>query len=1147
MRGQASISQGAVGWLRMPAFLRRPFVWLLVAVLLAAVAVWFGLPLFGVDPAGWRLAGVLTLFGVAGLAVGAVALRRARRLDRQQISGDEAEALAAAMDRPLRRLDRPSGPTVPGTGGRYRVPWYLVIGPARSGKSRLIRCSGLHFPDDDDEWLAARGDGGTRHCDWWLSDRAVFLDTAGRYTTDPPAETGWYQLLGLLRRVRRRRPVDGVLVTIDAGELAELDASGLRRWARALRTRLAELETDLGVRPPVLLIVTGVDCLPGYEAFVAAAGGGSWCGPWGAAVESAADPGLAAQRLQAQADEARLGLMAAWAGETDAVGPFAFAADLRSVTGPLAELLRLLLRHDPYRRSPSLQAVYLTGHAPGRPSLTPGLFTQAVVPLARGLRLSARRLAVRRLARVALVAGLLGVAGVLGHGTAEQYQSRLAQATAVAEGAAAVAYAVGTEDPEVGAKLEAVERVQGLKDGLRQRSETGGMAAFALDPGGRRVGELYAQLRGLLIELAGQALLPDAGRAVQQRLEVFADEWPGLEPPERQARREAYREALGAWLRLTGEDVPVDDDRVAVLLARLVAAEQGLGTPEAESPLVRGLSRALSDPQQRRSVGERLDGSPGRRLVERAREQLRTPARPEPILERLLAEAELDLAPLTLEAIAPGGASRIWSSQRPVSGAFRGAAWETRLRPALERTLEGLRHPDPVLGRSRRDVLGDQRSSALAKDVEARYLRAFVDHWLDWLEGVRWQSVGGGREQAAQLEEAADAGALAALLEGVHAQLAAHAGDVPVAALGQQLGQDLGRYRHDPRGRELFALLGSGEEEGDAGPLPEVEAALSRVAEQIGQQASAADPGRKAMERVALALAGEGSGCSLRAYRTTVRQALGPTSSAVRSALEPVLLGGMDAAWARLRAEAAEELEGRWQAEVVEPFRRYLAGRFPLDADGADAALGDFEAFFAPEYGVLWQFKTEQLSPFLSGSDGQGGERRWRGGGVGITAEVVGALGVAARIRDGLFEDSGQLQLRYRVSPVASADWVDMRWESDGEALRYRNGPPVSASLRWPQGSPEPGRIAAVSAHNGAMGRVEAEGPWALFRLLSRAEEREQVRSSAVRVRWSLHEAQEASHQPVEFLLRTEQSTPLLQWGDLSRFRLPTRLTQEEA
>ena len=49
---------------------------------------------------------------------------------------------------------------------------------------------------------AVRGVGGTRNCDWWFTDEAVFLDTAGRYTTqdsDAASDSeGWKEFLALL-------------------------------------------------------------------------------------------------------------------------------------------------------------------------------------------------------------------------------------------------------------------------------------------------------------------------------------------------------------------------------------------------------------------------------------------------------------------------------------------------------------------------------------------------------------------------------------------------------------------------------------------------------------------------------------------------------------------------------------------------------------------------------------------------------------------------------------------------------------------------------------------------------------------------------------------------------------------------------------
>jgi type VI secretion system protein ImpL len=108
-------------------------------------------------------------------------------------------------------------------GGRagylYDLPWYLLIGPPGSGKTTALVNSGLKFPLSRGATPAAvAGGGGTRYCDWWFTEEAVLIDTAGRYTTqdsDAAADRqSWLGFLDLLKKNRPRQPINGVLVAI---------------------------------------------------------------------------------------------------------------------------------------------------------------------------------------------------------------------------------------------------------------------------------------------------------------------------------------------------------------------------------------------------------------------------------------------------------------------------------------------------------------------------------------------------------------------------------------------------------------------------------------------------------------------------------------------------------------------------------------------------------------------------------------------------------------------------------------------------------------------------------------------------------------------------------------------------------------------
>ena len=69
-------------------------------------------------------------------------------------------------------------------GYLYEQPWYVIIGPPGAGKTTALLNAGLTFPLAAEMGQGAvAGVGGTRMCDWWFTENAVLIDTAGRYTT----------------------------------------------------------------------------------------------------------------------------------------------------------------------------------------------------------------------------------------------------------------------------------------------------------------------------------------------------------------------------------------------------------------------------------------------------------------------------------------------------------------------------------------------------------------------------------------------------------------------------------------------------------------------------------------------------------------------------------------------------------------------------------------------------------------------------------------------------------------------------------------------------------------------------------------------------------------------------------------------------
>lgn len=156
----------------------------------------------------------------------------------------------------------------------YQLPWYIVIGPPGAGKTTAISNSGLEFPLSD---IVGRqsvgGVGGTRNCDWWFTNEAVLIDTAGRYTTQDSHRDvdnrAWHDFLKLLKKYRSRQPINGAIVTVSTQDLLLFSDTQRQEHANAIRERIDELHSQLGIDFPIYLLFTKCDLISGFNQFFA--------------------------------------------------------------------------------------------------------------------------------------------------------------------------------------------------------------------------------------------------------------------------------------------------------------------------------------------------------------------------------------------------------------------------------------------------------------------------------------------------------------------------------------------------------------------------------------------------------------------------------------------------------------------------------------------------------------------------------------------------------------------------------------------------------------------------------------------------------------------------------------------------------------
>ncbi len=148
----------------------------------------------------------------------------------------------------------------------YDLPWYAVLGEPGGGKTMTLLNSGMDFPMGKEE---LPGFGGTRNYNWWFTNTAVILDTAGRLVFEQEGTTDrqeWEAFLKLLGR-RRRCPLNGVVVALPADKLMSDSTEQRYQNAAILRDRLRQIQTALQLRFPVFLLITKSDRVAGFTEF----------------------------------------------------------------------------------------------------------------------------------------------------------------------------------------------------------------------------------------------------------------------------------------------------------------------------------------------------------------------------------------------------------------------------------------------------------------------------------------------------------------------------------------------------------------------------------------------------------------------------------------------------------------------------------------------------------------------------------------------------------------------------------------------------------------------------------------------------------------------------------------------------------------
>lgn len=1080
---------------------------------------------------------------------------------RGDASADELRQLRERLLEALGTLRKKAGGSGMNRSYLYQLPWYMLIGPPGSGKSSALLTSGLNFPLSGSLGRdPLKGIGGTRNCDWWFTDQAILLDTAGRYTTqdsDPQLDQkAWLGFLDLLKSYRARQPVNGAVVVLSLADLMAPDPTERLNHARAIRQRLNELYDSFGIQVPVYVAFTKVDLVPGFVEFFDGLGKTEREQVWGMTFPlddgSAENAGVVTrfpqelealvarlnerllERVQQESDIDRRGLV------------FNFPNQVASLGDAMLEVLTEIFRSSAYDSRPLLRGVYFTSslqvgmpidrtmatitstfgldpvrlpanNRQGRSYFLTRLFREvvfaeaAVVSLNPKVEERRRRIRIATYALAFVLLAVMAYAWTTGYRTNERQVAQINEQLADYEKAVQGIPVQNVADGDLPRVVKPLDILRALPTGLTpEGADAGSWLTFGLYQGDKLTavhGNAYQKaLNGLL--------LPRLLVRLQNQIR------------DRQGDDDFTAAALRIYLML-GSHGPMDAGAVKAWMANdWVTSWPGPNN----QPLREALARHLDSLIAGGLSPIALDAN----LIEQSRRSLEklTPAERVYALVRQRGDVAQQKQWLPVNH-AGGSGERVFTrlSGKPLNegipGVYTREGFYKSFQPALDGVLKDVQAQSWVMGE--KQTPAPEQMEAIRARVLELYFADYTRVWDEMLNDLRivpmadlQQTVtvlnmvsGPDMPMLKLLRAVADETRLAlppGTNPGDAAAVSAAMANAPAGARGvTQHFQPIADFITPADGaparvEDLIRLLGNAYEEMSA-------LASGPANGQVDMYARAARGGAGPTQRLA-------------AQVPQLPQPVAAWVGAFTEGISQQSVGG-----------ARAQLSNLWGGEVGGFCRRAVRGRYPFETGAeSEISIGDFTRLFAPN-GLMDKFFNTHLRTLV---DTSGARWRWNsvgGTGLGIPNSVLVSFQNAAQIRDAFFPDGGQTpNVTLQVTPsTLDPKATGVLLTSGGQQVEYRHGPQWPTALQWPAGEANAvSRVVfEVSGSNANPQGMTQTGPWSLFRLVDKGA-MSAVGSDTARISFT------ADGHTAVFEVRSSTSLNPLVLKELRNFRCPT-------
>ena len=512
-------------------------------------------------------------------------------------------------------------------------------------------------------------------------------------------------------------------------------------------------------------------------------------------------------------------------------------------------------------------------------------------------------------------------------------------------------------------------------------------------------------------------------------------------------------------------------------------------------------------------------------VVDVARENLRRVIHGMPALDRVYAEvkarASTRFAPVTVTSLLEPIDAELIAGSHVVSGAFTVTAWKTYVRDAIrEAATNELQSSDWVLKTSATDDLSLQGSpEQIQKSLVALYKNEYAQEWSAFTHGISviafddFDAAVAGMNRLGDPQNSPIGQVLKTLYEqtGWDNPSTVNRGLEKVqtgfvewfkrsilrmspsrVAVDLSVNSDTAEIEMGPIGKEFAGIARIVAPREDTEALASIYLKqLSKIRSRLNQLKNQGDPGPGATMLMRQTIEGNGSELA-DVLRFVDEQMLAGVPDEQRKALRPLLVRPLLQTYTAVIQPAERELNKTWLAQVVDPFNRKLAIKYPFAADASiEAAPAEIAQMFGPQ-GAIANYVESTMGPLVVRRGGTIVPRTWGDLGIRIQPPFVAGFAQWVAPLEGGAAGGGEAaapQTVFQLMPHPAPGTTEFVIEIDGQKLRYRNTAAQWANFVWPNAGPAPGANITATRFDGSRVEIVAlPGRYGLEKLINSAE-----------------------------------------------------------